>query len=80
MKEFGDHCHLQTVAFFFFPDGPGMGHGTALTIPPVDTSGGKPKDGKVRRPPNSYILFSREWRRKLSTKHPGEKSSDISVR
>ncbi|PNF20400.1 hypothetical protein B7P43_G09712 [Cryptotermes secundus] len=52
----------------FSTDGPGVGHETALMVPPVDTSVRKPKDGrKVRQPPSAFILFGREWRCKLAT-------------
>jgi hypothetical protein len=37
-------------------------------------------EGKISQPPNGYILFSREWRRKLATIYLKEKSSEISVR
>jgi hypothetical protein len=41
----------------------------------------KPKDGeKIRRPPNSFILFTKEWCPKLATQYPEERNRDISVR
>ncbi|XP_023710047.1 transcription factor SOX-8 isoform X2 [Cryptotermes secundus] len=34
----------------------------------------------IKRPPNGYILFCKEWRRRLATQYATEKSSEISIR
>jgi hypothetical protein len=43
----------------------------------VPTSGAMTK---IRRPPNAYIIFAREWRQKLAAKYPEEECIEISVR
>ncbi|XP_033611667.1 uncharacterized protein LOC111875288 isoform X7 [Cryptotermes secundus] len=35
---------------------------------------------KIPRPPNGYIIFGREWRKKLATLYPTEGNTQISVR
>jgi hypothetical protein len=52
-----------------------------LMLPDSRAKAKKPKDGgKVRRPPNSFILFTKEWRSKLATQYPEERNTDISMR
>ncbi|XP_023714613.1 sex-determining region Y protein-like [Cryptotermes secundus] len=42
---------------------------------------GRPACGnKIKRPPNAYILFSREWRKKIAALYTTERSTDISMR
>ncbi|XP_044012886.1 protein tramtrack, alpha isoform-like isoform X2 [Aphidius gifuensis] len=35
---------------------------------------------KIRRPPNAFMVFANEWRRKLAFKYPGNSNTEISVR
>jgi hypothetical protein len=39
-----------------------------------------PRDRKIPRPPNSFILFGNEWRSKLAAQFPLENNKQISVR
>jgi hypothetical protein len=44
---------------------------TALMQPASGSSLKKLKDeGKVRQPPNAFILFSKEWHWKLASQYP----------
>ncbi|XP_049791414.1 protein tramtrack, beta isoform-like [Schistocerca nitens] len=36
--------------------------------------------GKIPRPPNAFMIFANEWRRKLAFEHPTESNKEISVR
>ncbi|XP_059488328.1 transcription factor SOX-30-like [Neocloeon triangulifer] len=36
--------------------------------------------GKIRRPPNAFMVFANEWRRKLAVENPSESNKDISIR
>lgn len=36
--------------------------------------------GKIRRPPNAFIIFGNEWRQKLAAEYPEDRNKDISVR
>jgi hypothetical protein len=36
--------------------------------------------GKIRRPPNAFIIFANEWRQKLAAQYPAERNKDISIR
>ncbi|XP_075234112.1 uncharacterized protein LOC142331945 [Lycorma delicatula] len=38
------------------------------------------RSGKIPRPPNAFMIFANEWRRKLAYQHPLESNKDISVR
>ncbi|GLV35547.1 bric a brac 2 [Carabus blaptoides fortunei] len=35
---------------------------------------------KIPRPPNAFMIFANEWRRKLASEHPKESNKEISVR
>ncbi|XP_015124931.1 protein bric-a-brac 2 [Diachasma alloeum] len=35
---------------------------------------------KIRRPPNAFMIFANEWRRRLATENPRESNTEISVR
>ncbi|KAK7869961.1 hypothetical protein R5R35_013735 [Gryllus longicercus] len=35
---------------------------------------------KIPRPPNAFMLFANEWRKKLAMQYPSESNKDISVR
>jgi len=35
---------------------------------------------KIPRPPNAFMIFANEWRRKLATQFPNESNKEISVR
>lgn len=35
---------------------------------------------KIPRPPNAFMLFANEWRKKLAFQYPRESNKDISVR
>ncbi|XP_023713699.1 transcription factor SOX-6 [Cryptotermes secundus] len=37
-------------------------------------------DKRIRRPPNAFIIFGNEWRRKLAAEYPEESNKNISVR
>ncbi len=39
----------------------------------------EPKE-KIPRPPNAFMIFANEWRRKLATQFPNESNKEISVR
>lgn len=43
------------------------------------TAVSEPKE-KIPRPPNAFMIFANEWRRKLATQHPNESNKEISVR
>jgi hypothetical protein len=47
-------------------------------FPQMDTAYGAMK--KIRWPPNAFLIFGQEWRRKVAAQYPGEKTSGISVR
>ncbi|GLG98502.1 hypothetical protein R5R35_011416 [Gryllus longicercus] len=38
------------------------------------------RTGKIPRPPNAFMIFANEWRRKLAFQHPTESNKEISVR
>ncbi|KAJ9598250.1 hypothetical protein L9F63_011071, partial [Diploptera punctata] len=40
----------------------------------------KRRAGKIPRPPNAFMIFANEWRRKLAFQHPTESNKEISVR
>ncbi|PSN31569.1 hypothetical protein C0J52_15950 [Blattella germanica] len=40
----------------------------------------KRRSGKIPRPPNAFMIFANEWRRKLAFQHPSESNKEISVR
>jgi len=40
----------------------------------------KRRAGKIPRPPNAFMIFANEWRRKLAFQHPSESNKEISVR
>jgi hypothetical protein len=48
---------------------------TSLTLPSK-----RKMASKIPRPPNAFILFGNEWRKKLALQHPGENNKEISVR
>jgi hypothetical protein len=35
---------------------------------------------KIRRPPNAFMIFANEWRRKLASENPSESNKAISIR
>lgn len=35
---------------------------------------------KIPRPPNAFMLFANDWRRKLASQFPKESNKDISIR
>lgn len=35
---------------------------------------------KIRRPPNAFMIFANEWRRRLASEHPRESNTEISVK
>ncbi|XP_046980574.1 sex-determining region Y protein-like [Schistocerca americana] len=35
---------------------------------------------KIPRPPNAFMIFANEWRKKLAVNYPRESNKDISVR
>jgi HMG (high mobility group) box len=35
---------------------------------------------KIRRPPNAFMIFANEWRRRLATENPNESNKAISIR
>jgi hypothetical protein len=35
---------------------------------------------KIRRPPNAFIIFAREWRHLLAAQFPTERNQEISKR
>ena len=39
-----------------------------------------PQKPKIPRPPNAFMLFANEWRKKLALQYPRESNKDISVR
>jgi hypothetical protein len=39
-----------------------------------------PQTERTRRPPNAFILFGKEWRKKVAAQFPLEKNKNISVR
>ncbi|PNF34290.1 hypothetical protein B7P43_G16492 [Cryptotermes secundus] len=42
---------------------------------------GRPACGNnIKRPPNAYILFAKEWRKKIAALYTTERSTDISIR
>ncbi|KDR16421.1 uncharacterized protein LOC110832614 [Zootermopsis nevadensis] len=40
----------------------------------------KRRAGKIPRPPNAFMIFANEWRRKLAYQYPSESNKEISVR
>jgi hypothetical protein len=36
--------------------------------------------GKIRCPPNAYMIFVKEWHQKLAAQYPAERNEEISVR
>ncbi|XP_021921738.1 uncharacterized protein LOC110830773 [Zootermopsis nevadensis] len=38
------------------------------------------RNQRVRRPPNAFILYSSEWRKRMSLQYPHESNNEISVR
>ncbi|XP_044254936.1 high mobility group protein B2-like isoform X2 [Tribolium madens] len=43
---------------------------------PVDTQ----DLARIPRPPNAFMIFANQWRKKLAVEHPSESNKDISVR
>ncbi|XP_054262727.1 zinc finger and BTB domain-containing protein 43-like [Macrosteles quadrilineatus] len=41
---------------------------------------GRPKICKIPRPPNAFMIFANDWRRKLALEYPVESNKEISVR
>ena len=39
-----------------------------------------PRKDRIPRPPNAFMLFANEYRKKLSCENPRESNKDISVR
>jgi hypothetical protein len=60
-----------TMSLFFLPAGP---------LANDDKENHLPEMRKIPRPPNAYILFSREWRREVAAENPMEKAQEISTR
>jgi hypothetical protein len=51
------------------------------TLPNPGTSGGKLKNEvRIRRPPNTFIIFANEWRKNTAAQNPQEKNKQISER
>ncbi|KAF4528574.1 hypothetical protein B566_EDAN015721 [Ephemera danica] len=44
-----------------------------ISLPGLESS-------KIPRPPNAFMVFANEWRRKLAFQHPSENNKEISVR
>jgi hypothetical protein len=54
---------------------------TCATLPNSGKSEAALKDNvKIRRPPNAYIIFAKEWRKILAAQNPGENCQQISTR
>ncbi|XP_044735649.1 zinc finger and BTB domain-containing protein 14-like isoform X1 [Chrysoperla carnea] len=53
---------------------------SGLKYIPIKNQSDEGKGGKIPRPPNAFMIFANEWRRRLATENPRESNKDISVR
>jgi hypothetical protein len=60
---------------------PAVDHEQTRSTPPISgkSAAVRKNEGRIRRPPNAYIIFAKEWRKKLTAQYPGETSKQIST-